>query len=580
MNRNNDHPAVGAMIHRIMVSHTDLLSKYGPEKILAAAEREAEFIGNIEEIGSSDITAWVNNIKRDLEGHPEMESKEHNLINLEKEWDEYKNQTQVAEGTGDEYMNLQPGDYVRDASDGSGEVFIMRGRPDDRRVRIEDKDGRGWNIAPWRLVAVDPNDAAIGHYFNRVAEAKGLAKKVKIVKGPDAGKTGWIREIIHGAFKGAPKTYNIDLDDWGQANNIPGTALRLVAVDPNDAAIGHYFNRVAEDGQDPFSNKRGPYDKGAYDYFHGHGIDLNVPPPEKGMYMRGYEEARARGHHKQHESVSEGNTGHAGYDAITAVMSAVDAGQDATFDIAGEPITLEYPEARFLAGKFKAFRTVGREDEFIKYMENPATFDRLMKKLRDLIDKQKNFRGSVPGERGVEGIDVKAGVTEALGPDPELKAILDQFPDAVEGFKNGEDISDYPDFYEALFTHYSENGEMPYGTQKARDGDPINWLSGRLDDVIGVEEGIVDTIKAGAKKAFDKLGGGSDQDDIDSRLSHAGLSDPRGLEELIHRLEKKDNVTKNENKGNDNEYWCQTDNKFKPIPDGYKKLDSGYITRL
>lgn len=504
MNRNNDHPAVGAMIHRIMVSHTDLLSKYGPEKILAAAEREAEFIGNIEEIGSSDITAWVNNIKRDLEGHPEMESKEHNLINLEKEWDEYKNQTQVAEGTGDEYMNLQPGDYVRDASDGSGEVFIMRGRPDDRRVRIEDKDGRGWNIAPWRLVAVDPNDAA----------------------------------------------------------------------------IGHYFNRVAEDGQDPFSNKRGPYDKGAYDYFHGHGIDLNVPPPEKGMYMRGYEEARARGHHKQHESVSEGNTGHAGYDAITAVMSAVDAGQDATFDIAGEPITLEYPEARFLAGKFKAFRTVGREDEFIKYMENPATFDRLMKKLRDLIDKQKNFRGSVPGERGVEGIDVKAGVTEALGPDPELKAILDQFPDAVEGFKNGEDISDYPDFYEALFTHYSENGEMPYGTQKARDGDPINWLSGRLDDVIGVEEGIVDTIKAGAKKAFDKLGGGSDQDDIDSRLSHAGLSDPRGLEELIHRLEKKDNVTKNENKGNDNEYWCQTDNKFKPIPDGYKKLDSGYITRL
>ena len=83
------------------------------------------------------------------------------------------------------------------------------------------------------------------------------------------------------------------------------------------------------------------------------------------------------------------------------------------------------------------------------------------------------------------GIDVKAGVTEALGPDPELKAILDQFPDAVEGFKNGEDISDYPDFYEALFTHYSENGEMPYGTQKARDGDPINWLADRLDDVIG-----------------------------------------------------------------------------------------------
>ena len=76
------------------------------------------------------------------------------------------------ESTRDEYMNLQSGNYVRDTQDSSGEVFIMRGQPDDRRVRIEDKDGRGWNIAPYRLVAVDPDDAAIGHYFNSMAEAK------------------------------------------------------------------------------------------------------------------------------------------------------------------------------------------------------------------------------------------------------------------------------------------------------------------------------------------------------------------------------------------------------------------------
>ena len=61
-----------------------------------------------------------------------------------------------------------------------------------------------------------------------VAESKSLTQKVKIVKGTDAGKTGWIREIKHGAFKGAPKTYYVDLDDGGQANNLSGTALRLV----------------------------------------------------------------------------------------------------------------------------------------------------------------------------------------------------------------------------------------------------------------------------------------------------------------------------------------------------------------
>lgn len=61
-----------------------------------------------------------------------------------------------------------------------------------------------------------------------VSEAKNLKKRVKIVKGPDTGKTGWIREIKHGAFKGAPKSYYIDLDDGGQANNLPGAALRLI----------------------------------------------------------------------------------------------------------------------------------------------------------------------------------------------------------------------------------------------------------------------------------------------------------------------------------------------------------------
>ena len=82
------------------------------------------------------------------------------------------------ESTRDEYMNLQSGDYVRDSQDSSGEVFIMRGQPDDRRVRIEDNDGRGWNIAPYRLIAVDPDDQAIGHYFNDMNEASAHAKQV------------------------------------------------------------------------------------------------------------------------------------------------------------------------------------------------------------------------------------------------------------------------------------------------------------------------------------------------------------------------------------------------------------------
>jgi hypothetical protein len=82
-----------------------------------------------------------------------------------------------------------------------------------------------------------------------VSEAKGLKKRVRIVKGDYAGKTGWIREVKHGAFKGAPKTFYIDLDDGGQADNLPGSALRLIKDNDNSekgmaeaAKKGLYYN--------------------------------------------------------------------------------------------------------------------------------------------------------------------------------------------------------------------------------------------------------------------------------------------------------------------------------------------------
>ncbi len=36
-------------------------------------------------------------------------------------------------------------------------------------------------------------------------------------------------------------------------------------------------------------------------------------------------------------------------------------------------------------------------------------------------------------------------------------------------------------FYEALYEFYQD--EMPYGVQKARDGDPEEWIENKLDDI-------------------------------------------------------------------------------------------------
>lgn len=66
-------------------------------------------------------------------------------------------------------------------------------------------------------------------------EAKGLYKHVRIVAGPDAGKTGYIRQVKHGQYKGAPKKYDVDIEGGGQSNGLPATALRLIKDQPGVA---------------------------------------------------------------------------------------------------------------------------------------------------------------------------------------------------------------------------------------------------------------------------------------------------------------------------------------------------------
>ena len=85
------------------------------------------------------------------------------------------------------------------------------------------------------------------------------------------------------------------------------------------------------------------------------------------------------------------------------MLRAATSGQEATLDFGDGTVTLSYPEARFMAGKYRAYQKAGRQEEFIRAMGDARLFDRHMKQLRDLIDRQKNFRGSVPGERNVPG---------------------------------------------------------------------------------------------------------------------------------------------------------------------------------
>jgi hypothetical protein len=81
-----------------------------------------------------------------------------------------------------------------------------------------------------------------------------------------------------------------------------------------------------------------------------------------------------------------------------------------------------------------------------------------------------------------------AGLAEAILDESgeTLQHILGRFKHEVKNFEANGDLDD--DLYHALYDYYSDNGEMPYGTMKARTGDPYNWISDRLADELGVTE--------------------------------------------------------------------------------------------
>ena len=70
--------------------------------------------------------------------------------------------------------------------------------------------------------------------------------------------------------------------------------------------------------------------------------------------------------------------------------------------------------------------------------------------------------------------------------------ILNRFKHEVRNFETTGDLDD--DLYHALYDYYSDNGDMPYGTMKARTGDPYEWVSDRFAKELSIDEGVLGTV--------------------------------------------------------------------------------------
>ncbi len=123
-----------SITRRIMMQHTDLLSKYGPVKVMAAIDDVAEFAGGdgLDEIGSSDVSIWTKQVIQDLEaGH----------------YDRVQEDDQI-----DELSKGTLGSYVKKAADSTRVNTRWAARTGDRDAEdIVDKRRKGINKAVDKL---------------------------------------------------------------------------------------------------------------------------------------------------------------------------------------------------------------------------------------------------------------------------------------------------------------------------------------------------------------------------------------------------------------------------------------------
>ena len=61
-------PVASAITRRILLQRHDLLSKYGPAAVTQAIDDVADFVGDVEEIGSSDVSGWIKHVEQSLAG--------------------------------------------------------------------------------------------------------------------------------------------------------------------------------------------------------------------------------------------------------------------------------------------------------------------------------------------------------------------------------------------------------------------------------------------------------------------------------------------------------------------------------
>ena len=109
-----------AVLNRIMRQHLDLLREYGPKIVMYAIEDVANGVGDLDEIGSSDVSIWTKQVIQDLESGQYAHLKETPTNDIEEDT-AYAGGMGQGGNAGQSYRKFKP------KSAGTFESSIMKG---------------------------------------------------------------------------------------------------------------------------------------------------------------------------------------------------------------------------------------------------------------------------------------------------------------------------------------------------------------------------------------------------------------------------------------------------------------------
>ena len=68
---NKPNPVARAVLNRILMQHPGVIATHGPDKVMDAIDELADWVGPVDEIGSSDVSGWTRDVIRMLAELPD-----------------------------------------------------------------------------------------------------------------------------------------------------------------------------------------------------------------------------------------------------------------------------------------------------------------------------------------------------------------------------------------------------------------------------------------------------------------------------------------------------------------------------